>query len=366
MSNQTICFFNSTQSWGGGEKWHYEMATYLHEKGLKVLVVVSPNSELQKKLKAKQVPTECISVGNLSFLNPFKIAKVHSFYKKYNVTTVVLNSSEDMKLGGLAGNRANLKRIIYRRGSAIPIKDKSINRYFFKNVLTEVLANSEATKATINAKNSEIFPNEKITVIPNGIDTASFLEKSYQPLYEKQESEFVIGNLGRLVTQKNQTFLLDVTKELLNKGLPIKLVIGGSGTLENELKEKTNNLGIKDNVVFTGFVNNPKDLMCSCDVFVLSSLWEGFGYVIAEALLCEKPVVAFDISSNPELVKDNKNGFLVPLNDVEVFCDKIQFYYENKEKIEQMGKQGKAQIIAENDIKVIFARVENYLTKGIV
>lgn len=366
MANQTICFFNSTKTWGGGEKWHFEMACYFFEKGFKVLVIVSPNSVLQKKLKERQVPTESIKVSNLSFINFVKLNKVKYFYKKHNVNTVVLNSSEDMKLGGLAAKQITVNRVIYRRGSAIPIKNKSINRYFFKNVLTEVLANSKATKATINSINPNLFPDDKITVIPNGINTKSFLEKEHQPLYNKKEGEFIIGNLGRLVFQKNQTFLLDVVKELLNRNLPVKLVIGGSGKLEEELKEKVNKLGISSHVIFTGFVKKTKDLMYSCDIFALSSLWEGFGYVIAEALLCEKPVIAFDVSSNPELIENKINGFLVPVNDVEIFCDRVQFFYNNKNEIQKMGKFGKSKIISENDTEIIFNRVENYLTKGII
>ena len=364
MSKQTICFFNSTKSWGGGEKWHFEMASYLFEKNYSVLVIVAPDSPLHQKLQEKQIPTETIKVSNSSFLNPFKIKTVKGFYKKHKVTTVVLNSSEDMKLGGFAAKNAGISRIIYRRGSAIPIKNKFINRYFFKKVLTEVLANSEATKATINANNPSLFTKEKITVIPNGIDTSSFLEQDYQTVYIKSEDEFVIGNLGRFVTQKNQGFLLDVTKELLSRNLKVKLVIGGSGVLDSALKEKAKDLGIYEHVVFTGFIKNPKDLMYSCDVFALSSLWEGFGYVIAEALLCEKPVIAFNVSSNPELVRNDFNGFLTEVNNVKAFSDQIQFFYDNREQITIMGEQGKNQIILRNDVTIINNRVETYLVNS--
>jgi glycosyltransferase involved in cell wall biosynthesis len=362
----TICFVNTTKTWGGGEKWHFEMATYLHKKGYNILVIASPNSELSKKLAKEKVPQENIKISNFSYVNFYKVNKVISFYNNHNVSTVVINSSQDMKLGGLAAKKANVKRIIYRRGSAIPIKNTFINRFFFRKVLTEVLANSEATKKTINAKNNNLFPVEKIKVIPNGIDTDLFLSKDYKPLYKKEKNEFIIGNLGRFVQQKNQYFLLEVTKELLKRGIPVKLIIGGNGKLETSLKTSVQHLNIADNVVFTGFVKNPKDLMHSCDIFVLSSLWEGFGYVIAEAFLCEKPVVAFDVSSNPELVKDGKNGFLIPLNQVNIFCDKIAYFYNNKQEISKMGVEGKKQIIKENDVHTVSLKVEKYLTQELI
>jgi len=94
---KTICFFNSTKTWGGGEKWHYEMSTYLYSKGCDVLVIVSPNSELSKKLEKIGIPQEKIKVSNFSYINFTKVKHVAEIYIKYNVSTVVMNSSEDMK-----------------------------------------------------------------------------------------------------------------------------------------------------------------------------------------------------------------------------------------------------------------------------
>jgi glycosyltransferase involved in cell wall biosynthesis len=72
-------------------------------------------------------------------------------------------------------------------------------------------------------------------------------------------------------------------------------------------------LGVEDKVLFTGFM---ADLSCfwqAIDVFVLSSFWEGFGFVLLEAMLARKPVLAFAVSNIPELVADGENGYLFPL-----------------------------------------------------
>jgi len=359
--NNTICFFNPTRTWGGGEKWHFEMASYFHEKGLKVLAIVSPESELGRKLTEKNIPKEEIKISNFSFLNSKKVNEIVSFYKKHQVDIVVLNSSQDMKLGGLAAKRAKLKKIIYRRGSAIPIKNTLINRYFFKNILTNVLTNSEATKLTINKNNKNLFPNEKIKVIPNGININHFNQLPHKSLYETEQETFILGNLGRMVFQKNQEFLLEVALKLKKSKLPFKLLIGGTGKLEEEIKQKINELNLEKEVILLGFIENPKDFMMNLDVFLLSSRWEGFGYVLAEAMLCEKPAIAFDISSNSQIIESNLNGFLTPFNNVNDFCNKIEFLMNNPQKVKEMGEYGRLKIEKEFDSVKIQEKVKNYL-----
>ena len=164
---KTICFFNSIETWGGGEKWHFEMATYTSSQNENILFYLNKKSVLNEKIKNDVIKKEYIEVGNFTYLNLFKVNKVAKILKDAAVDVIVINSSQDMKFAGLAAKKAGVKNIIYRRGSAIPIKNTFINRYFFSTIITNILANSYATKETINAKNKNIFPKDKITVIPN-------------------------------------------------------------------------------------------------------------------------------------------------------------------------------------------------------
>lgn len=63
--------------------------------------------------------------------------------------------------------------------------------------------------------------------------------------------------------------------------------------------------------------------MSKIDVFVSTAIWEGFGFVLAEAMVAKKPVLAFDMSSNPELVINGENGYLIPPQDIPFFTDKL-------------------------------------------
>jgi len=357
---KNICFFNTIPSWGGGEKWHFEMASYIASLNYKVLFYTEKGGVLDKKITNSFIEKAYVTLTNFSYLNTNKVNKAAKVLKDHKIDIIIFNSSKDIKFGGLAAKKAGIKHIIYRRGSAIPIKNSFINRYFFSQVLTDVLANSYATKATINQNNSSLFPQDKITVIANGIDTSSFLEAKIKS-ENRDKDIFTLGNLGRLVKQKHQIFLLEVAKELKEKGLKFKIIIGGDGVLKEKLYQKRKDYQLEKEVEFVGFVDDSKSFMYKIDVFLLSSLWEGFGYVIAEAMLCKKPVIAFNVSSNPELVIDEENGFLTQKEDLNDFVNKILKLYHNQSLIKEMGEKGQHKIISEFDSSVARKRFENYI-----
>lgn len=373
--SKNICFVNTTKAWGGGEKWHYDIATRLAEKAYTIFIVTNKDSELAKKVTSRKIQKFEISISNLSFLNPFKIAKLKNWFKENKIDTVILNLPSDLKAAGVAAKKAGVKNIIYRRGSAIPIKNSSLNRKLFKEVVTCVIANSEETKKTILANNPTLIDKSKIHVIYNGIDIQEFdkLDSSLRRGTTKQSFEgllhdvrndencIILGNIGRIVEQKNQTFLIDVAKYLKEKSISFKMLIGGTGKLEQELKEKVKALNLEKEIIFTGFVSDSKSFLNSIDVFVLPSLWEGFGYVLAEAMLCEKPSICFNLSSNPELIKNNINGFLTKKNHIEEFAEKIIYYYKNPETISIHGKKGREMALEKFDIKRTLSQVEELL-----
>lgn len=316
-----VAFFNSIATWGGGEKWHFETSVYFAEKGYNIFFFCNPNGIIAEKLKqypkVKVIP---ITASNLSFLNPIKINKVKRQFIDNKIDTVIINHPGDLKIAGNAAKKAKVKRVIYRRGSAIPIKDKALNRYIFKNWITDILANSEATKLTIVEKNANLFPLDKIKVIYNHIDLSKFKDVNSED--RKDTDTLIIGNLGRLAPQKNQHFLIDFSKRLKELNIKHKILIGGIGELESELKNYSAQQGTEDTVIFEGFQENIQYFLSRIDIFILPSLWEGFGYVLAEAALCKKPIIAFNLSSNPELVIDNKSGYLIDKNSIEQAVEK--------------------------------------------
>jgi len=130
----------------------------------------------------------------------------------------------------------------------------------------------------------------------------------------------VIACIGRLVPVKDHRTLFRAFARL-HAAWPARLIVFGEGPLEAELRAFVRELGIADNVLFAGYVNDPAACYAVADLVVLSSLTEGFGNVLIEAMAAGVPVVSTDAPHGPREILDNgKYGALVPVGDAEALA----------------------------------------------
>ena len=354
-----LSFFNSTRAWGGGEKWHLDTGKYLAARGYTVRLWAHREGVLFTRASEAGLEVRPVRMGNLSFLNPWKVGRLMRAFRNEKPDVLVLNLSRDLKLAGLAARWAGIPRIIYRRGSDIPVRNTWLNRLLFKNIPTDVLVNSKATASSLLRQNPDLFPENRIRIIYNGIVTAGTPECD-KPL-QRERSPLVLKTLGRLEVQKNHGFLLEVAAELEKRGLDFILRIGGEGSLRQSLEAKRAALGLQERVFLDGFIDDPIAYIGSADIFLLGSLWEGFGYVLAEAGLCAKPVVALAVSSNPEVVRNGVTGFLTPPGDIGAFAGAVEVLMRDPELRRNMGAAGRERVIRDFDQDRNLKAIENYL-----
>lgn len=361
-----LCLFNSTKAWGGGEKWHHDAAVYLSEKGYEITLAAEPEGALYHSLEdaekngmLKRFP---VHIGNLSFLFPKTKRSLKLFFKKNKFDIIVMNLSADIKAAARPAHKAEVEAVVYRRGSAIPVRNTFLNRKLFGKYLTHILVNSEATKKTILQNNPSLFPENKIKLIYNGIDFSDFLKPVETKYFKRDNDEIIIGNLGRLEKQKAQYLLIDLAVILKQNKKNFKIVIGGTGSLEKKLKNYAHQKQVEDKICFCGFISDVPAFMQHIDIFALTSLWEGFGYVLAEAGICAKPVVAFKLSSNPELIKHNYNGKLVKYPDMQAFANAIT-ELSDKETARQFAQNAYDYVRSKFDKTESLKRTDEYFVK---
>jgi glycosyltransferase involved in cell wall biosynthesis len=342
-SNTAICLFNTHNSWGGGERWHQDVAAYLEEQKIEVFYVSSPESPLSERMKSLGIRGYHIKVGNMSFLNPIKMIRIIGIFRKEKVGVLVTNLSEDMKIASIAAKWAGVPRIIFRRGSAIPISDSPMNRYLYRKVATRIITNSLETKRTILALNKELVPEGKISVVYNGISLRKY-DPLIKPLYRAEKDEIVLGAAGRLSEEKGHIHLLELLKDLEDGELRFKLLIAGEGKLLRALKKHAEKIGVDQKVEFLGFVDNMPAFFNSLDIFLLSSKYEGFGYVIAEAMASCKPVVAFDNKTTSEIIVDGETGFITGPGNTNEMAKKIIQLAADPKLCESMGRRGRKRV----------------------
>ena len=187
-------------------------------------------------------------------------------------------------------------------------------------------------------------PSSHIEVIYNGVDWRRVRELADKRIYGHpwfSENVPIITNVGSLTCAKNHSCLLKAFK-LARQRLECRLVVVGEGGLRHRLEAEAEKLKISEHVDFCGLKKNPFKFMAHSSLFVLSSLTEGFPTVLLEAMACGVPVVSTDCDSGPgELIRNNKNGILVPPDDPERMSRAILRVLRNDSAAEKLAVAGK-------------------------
>ena len=336
----SICFFNSNREWGGGEKWHIGTALMLKEHHFDVTLFAQSGSELIRRTQKAGIPAYGMRVSNMSFLNPLKVIRLAMSFRKLKVQIIILNLPSDVKFAGIAARLAGVKKIIYRRGSPVPVRNSLMNKLLFRYILTHVIANSDLIKRNILRNNPTLVNDQKITIIYNGIN-GTFPQKAHSWQEKNTERKrVIIGTAGRLSQEKGQEWLINMAGLLKDKGLDFSLHIAGEGPLRESLIRKSRALDLAEHIRFIGFVENMEEFYSSLDLFVLNSSWEGCSNVILEAMAQGLPVVAFNNSSIPEMVKDQVNGFLVKNGDSRDLAEKVARLISDASLRKKFGEAG--------------------------
>ncbi len=168
----------------------------------------------------------------------------------------------------------------------------------------------------------KINPNKLVCiynpVVPKNLDFLTAAHVAHPWIADKNCP--VIISVGRLVKVKDYPTLIQafsLAKKLTN----CRLIILGEGPERNALQTLINQLGLQNDIDLPGFVENPFAWMAKCDLFVLSSLYEGLPTVLIEAMACGTPVVSTNCISGPaEILENGKYGDLIPLGDVNLLA----------------------------------------------
>jgi glycosyltransferase involved in cell wall biosynthesis len=197
-------------------------------------------------------------------------------------------------------------------------------RIFYPHADEIILVSKEAARHFLKATH---LSKKLVKVIYNPSVSEKLIELSKTPPEKpwiNSPNTPVILAAGRLTRQKDFGTLLRAFSLLRNRVPLARLLIFGEGEGLAELEKLSRELELKDAVQFPGFVINPFAYIANSSVFVLSSRWEGFANVIAEALMCGTPIVSTDCPSGPaEILEGGKYGRLVPVENPEALAEAI-------------------------------------------
>lgn len=205
------------------------------------------------------------------------------------------------------------------------------------------------SRAVANTVQAEYGRDIHTPVIYNGIPTKHFV--SYARRYNTEgEKNVVLLHVGRFAPQKNHMLLIEAFELAIKVHPRMQLWLIGEGLLRPAVERFVKEKSLTDMVSFIGAVPNVKDFLIDCDIFVLSSDWEGFGIVIAEAMAAGKPAIATAVDGVPELVEDGVTGILVPPRDPQALAQGILRLAKDPELCQRMGEAAQERALERFDI----------------
>lgn len=170
----------------------------------------------------------------------------------------------------------------------------------------------------------------------------------------------VIGTAAVLEERKGHRFLLEAAALLKEQGLRLTYRFAGEGSERESLQRIAYRLGLRDEVLFLGFVSDIPTFLSSVDIFVLPSLYEGLGIAVLEAMAAGKPVVASRTGGIPELVIDRVTGLLVPPKDPGALARAILHLVSQAGLGRRMGDKGREQVLERFTMEQMAKKNEDY------
>jgi glycosyltransferase involved in cell wall biosynthesis len=355
---------------GGAEKLLEYSLPYINRNlfQYQVAYFLPQKNALVPEFERAGIPVHCLKINRPYDLRA--IWRLFRLLRRERVDILHIHSPYPAILARFAAQFTKVRAIIYTEHNIV---EKFHPLTKLGNVLTYPL--NDAMIAISNAvsysmKRWRTARGRHIDVIHNAINYDAIDALKVDPKKVRAElginnHSLVVGNVAHIQPQKGHVYLVQAARLVLKQYSNVTFVIVGGEKLPGgtaELKKLAEQLGILDKVIFTGFRNDTLRLMASFDIFVLPSVWEGFGIVLLEAMASSKPVIGTAVGGISEIIEEAVNGYLVEPRNPQQIADKIILLLNNETLRNRMGEKGKQIVREKFDIRDMVKAVENIYT----
>ena len=355
-----ILHLNNAKTWRGGEQQLAYLVQGLKQKKIPQIVVGQPGSELQKRISDK---VEFIPLKTRGEYDIFAAYKIYKLCKQRGVKLIHTHTGGSHGIGLLVKFfLKNVFLLVSRRVDFHINKNYFSKKKYFSNQIDYFLCVSDRIKEVL--LEDGILP-EKLITVHSGIDLEKFksynLQKNIKEELGISKDTVLIGNVAALVDHKDQKTLLKAISNMKTKK-KFKVLILGSGELENNLKELSKELRLEDQILFLGFKSNILDYYFSFDIFVMSSKEEGLGTAILDAMAVGLPIASTSGGGISEILGTGVGSFLVDVGDYKSLANCLDKLVDDKKLRELFGKKNKVEVKNFSIEKTIQKTYEIYLS----
>lgn len=381
-----VCFV-SPEYWplsGGTGAYVYYLSNELMKNGYKIYVVTGSDQTLDIKVN-EQLKVFFLKIPKAPVIKSFMLAassyrKLNSVRERVNVDITHANLPLTPNFAVPPNFGKTLVCTVHStwKGEAQAIRGEPYSRlnanekfmvsfnWFLRIFEEKMLERANKIIAVSHFTKRELLeyykiPEEKIRVIHNGVDPDKF-----QPAKDKRKikeelgfnpNDLAIVSVGRLYARKGLFTLIESMPVVIKRFKNAKFIISGKGQSDEmrKLIAHAEKIGVKDNIIFTGYYPDKKlpKLYQAADVFAFSTFYEHHPFAVLEALSTGLPVVTTNVGGIPETIESGKNGFLVEPFNPKQFADRILYLLEHPTEALEMGSLARKTILERFDWRIV-------------
>jgi glycosyltransferase involved in cell wall biosynthesis len=356
--------------YGGGERVFLQLAAGLRDR-YQVFVASMSGGIFEYELKQLGIKFYPVNMSRRLSLKP--IRQIKEIIRNNKIDLLHSQGPRADFFARIAGRIAGVPHILCTvampvEGFDVGLLQKKI--YRFIDQLTEryverFIVVSDSLRQMLMERRG--ISAHQVVRVYNGIELSEYRPNGKEVRSQKSEvrREFglstdapVIGAIGRMVWQKGFEYLIECVPEIVKTYPDAKILIVGDGPLRERLEALSEELRVRDNLIFTGFRSDIQDILSAIDILVVPSLLEGFPMVTLEAMAMAKPIVATNIDGITEQITDGVNGILVPPKDPSALAKAIIKVINDKELARSMGLAARKKVKQEFSVEKMVAETE--------
>ena len=338
---------DSARTWRGGQNQVLLTVLGMRALGHRATLVAHPAGELRQRVQegldliplAPATEMDLAAAWRLSRLvKQLKPDVIHA-HDPHGVAMAALA----LTMGGGSRTASPSPPLVASRRVDFHMKGNALSRWKYRQVDCFVCA-SDAIRNMVIADG---VPAERAVTIHEGIDLEHAAAAPPADLHAElwlPHHAPIVGNVAALVPHKGQRHLVDAAAVVVRQVPDARFVIAGEGELRPQLERQIRDHGLEKHVFLAGFRPDILSIHKAFDLFVMSSVTEGLGTSLLDAMACGKPIVATTAGGMPEVVADGETGLLVPPRDDQALAAAIVTLLKDEPRRRAMGEAGERRV----------------------
>ena len=330
---------DTARSWRGGQNQVLVTVLGLRSAGHRAMLVAHPDGELRRRAAEG---LELLPLAPSSEMDLSAAWRLSRAIKALRPDVVHAHDPHAVAMAALALSMTRGPKrapLVASRRVDFHLKKNSLSRWKYDQVDLFICASDAIRKMLI----ADGIDEGRSVTVHEGIDLARVAAAPEAALHEQlflPHGSLIVGNVAALVPHKGQKHFIESAALVVRQVPDARFVIAGEGELRESLEHQVKHLGLEKHVKLAGFRPDILSLHKAFDIFVMSSVTEGLGTSLLDAMACGRPIVATTAGGIPEVVADGETGFLVPPRDHHAMADAIVRLLNDEALRRRMGEAG--------------------------